>query len=304
MMKLSLIVMAAGMASRYGSLKQVESFGPSGETLMEYSIYNAIRAGFDKVVFIVRNKMLANFKDQFGSKISDMVEVGFASQELDNLPEGFTTPTNRTKPWGTGHAVLVAEKNIDGPFAVINADDFYGPESFHLMATELKKLNKNHHGACVVGYQLKNTLSEYGSVSRAVCELSNGQFLEKLTERTKIQRESDGNIYASENRRKILLSGNELVSMNLLGFTHPFFQILNEGFTQFLSSKPDNSSEYYLPDAITKLIIDHQGKVPVVETGEKTFGVTYKDDKEQALQEIQKLVKNGTYPSNLWKQES
>jgi len=299
-MSLSLVIMAAGMASRYGSLKQVEAFGPSGETLMEYSLYNAIQAGFDKMVFIVRRNMEYEPEQIFRSRLPKNIKIDFAFQELDVLPKGFQVPDDRIKPWGTGHAVLAAGGKVNEPFAVINADDFYGQESFVLLANHLKKIPSENLAVRVIGYRLSNTLSGYGSVSRAICETTPDGYLQTLTERTRISREKDGNIYAYEKEERIRLTGNELVSMNLLGFTPPFFKVLKDGFLQFLQSHPDNKSEYYLPNAITQMVSRKNVKVPVLETHDKTFGVTYPEDKVKVKEMIGELISKGVYPKELW----
>ncbi|MCK5278219.1 MAG: nucleotidyltransferase, partial [Cyclobacteriaceae bacterium] len=207
--KPSIVVLAAGLGSRYGSLKQIDQFGPSGETIIDYSIYDAIRAGFKKVVFIIRKNIEEEFKEVFVGKFSDLIEIDYAFQEIDIVPNGIIVPDERVKPWGTGHAVLMAAEKINTPFAVINADDFYGAQSFHLLFDHLNGLNIQELNACLIGYRLKNTLSDHGYVSRGVCTLSSGNYLEEVTERLHIYKEKGNKIYFIENDEKFPLTGEE-----------------------------------------------------------------------------------------------
>jgi len=299
--KPTVVILAAGLASRYGSLKQIDQFGPSGETIIDYSIYDAIRAGFKKVVFIIRRNIEEEFKEVFVGKFLNLIEIDFAFQEIDIVPEGIIVPPERNKPWGTGHAVLMAAEKINSPFAVINADDFYGSKSFQLLFDHLVKLNNNELNGCLIGYRLKNTLSDHGYVSRGICTLSPENYLEKVTERTHITKGPDGAITYVENEKQDKLTGEELVSMNLVGFTPPFFNILKAGFEQFAIDNAANlKAEFYLPDAVTQMIKQRSVKMPVIETPELTYGVTYSEDKPIVKEMLMKMVKNGIYPKNLW----
>jgi len=299
-MKPTLVVLAAGMGSRYGSLKQIDEFGPSGETIIDYSIFDAIRAGFKKVVFIIRREIEADFKEVFGGKFSGSIEVDYVFQELSNLPDGAIVPEGRQKPWGTGHAVLLAAEKVHDPFAVINGDDFYGMTSFQLLCDYLLEQNPANLNGCLIGYKLKNTLSDHGHVSRGVCAMNEDQELQAVNERTQIFRSGD-NICYIEDDTEHLLTGDEIVSMNLMGFTPPFFDILKEGFTNFLNTTNDPiKGEYYLPVAMTSMIEKYGVQVPVIKTPEMTYGVTYQEDKKSVRNMISKKIEEGVYPSKLW----
>lgn len=300
-MKPTIVVLAAGMGSRYGSLKQIDQFGPSGETIIDYSIYDAIRAGFKKVVFIIRKNIEEEFKDFFMGKFGDLIEVDYAFQEIDIVPDGLKVPAGREKPWGTGHAVMMASEKVRDPFAVINADDFYGAQSFALLHDHLITKDPSKLGACLISYKLKNTLSDHGYVSRGICNISNEGFLNEITERTHIYKKSGNQIFFVENDKEFPISGDELVSMNLVGFTPPFFKILKDGFEQFVKDNIDNpKAEYFLPNAVTSIIVTQSVEVPVIETKELTYGVTYQEDKSVVKTMIEDLVKKGLYPQNLW----
>ncbi len=300
--KASIVVLAAGMGSRYGGLKQIERFGPSGETIIEYSIYDAIRAGFKKVVFIIRKNIEDDFKEVFVGKFGNLIEIDFAFQEIDILPKSIEVPKDRVKPWGTGHAVLMAAEKVKGPFAVINGDDFYGAKSFQLLFDHLANLNVQNLNACLIGYKLRNTLSDHGYVSRGVCALSPNENLISVDERTHIEKSGDNEFYYIEKEKKHALTGDELVSMNLLGFTPPFFEILKKGFEDFLINNIGNlKAEYLLPSALTSIINDNGVNVPVIKTPELTYGVTYKEDRPIVKEMLQNKVVQGYYPQNLWK---
>ena len=301
-MKPSVVVLAAGLASRYGSLKQIDQFGPSGETIIDYSIYDAIRAGFKKVVFIIRRNIEHEFKEVFVGKFENYIEIDYAFQEIDIVPDGIAVPGERRKPWGTGHAVMMAAEKIDDPFAVINADDFYGTKSFKLLHDHLVNLQPDRLDACLIGYRLINTLSDNGYVSRGVCTVSDDAFLEKVTERTHIYKQPDSSIYYVENDERFALSGEEIVSMNLVGFTPPFFEVLKEGFESFINDNSgDPKAEFFLPDAVTNMLENHRVRMPVIETPELTYGVTYLEDKPVVKAMIRNLVDRGQYPEKLWK---
>lgn len=298
---ISLVVLAAGLASRYGSLKQIDQFGPSGETIIDYSIYDAIRAGFEKVVFVIRRNIEEEFKEVFVGKFGSRISVDYVFQELDLVPEGVQVPEIRKKPWGTGHAVLMAAPKISGPFAVINADDFYGHFSFQLLHRQLAGMQKDQLQACLIGYRLRNTLSDHGYVSRGICSVSAQAHLQNVTERTKIFKNGK-EIYFEEGDEKGILSGEEIVSMNLVGFTPAFFDVLQAGFKQFAKRRINEpKAEYFLPDAVSQIVTDYQATVQVVETTDATFGVTYQQDKPIVQRMIEEQVARGVYPSKLWK---
>lgn len=299
-MQPTLVVLAAGMGSRYGSLKQIDAFGPSGETIIDYSVYDAIKAGFGKVVFVIRESLLSDFQTLYFDKFADQIEIDYVFQELHNVPAGITVPADREKPWGTGHAVLVAAEKVKEPFAVINADDFYGADSFQLIADHLRKLNTNEVAGCMVGFQLPKTISEHGFVSRGVCEVDENNHLLSITERTHITRNSDGNIYFEENGSRIQLDENTVVSMNLMGFTPPVFELMEKAFNAFIQERSHElKSEFYIPTILDQ--VANLTQVPVLESAEKWLGVTYKEDKPVVKNRLIQLVENGNYPPQLFK---
>ncbi len=297
--KPTLLVMAAGMGSRYGSLKQIDQFGPSGETIIDYSIYDAIRAGFGKVIFVIRESIEADFKEIFYGKFSDKIAIDYVLQELNRVPQGVKVPAERQKPWGTGHAVLVAAHKVKEPFAVINADDYYGQQAFQLMADFLSQLDHEEHA--LVGYQLSNTLSEHGYVSRGICEVDEEGYLSSVTERTHISRKADGKIVYQEDDQEVELTGNEIGSMNLMGFTPQVFTQFEASFKAFMRENSQQlKNEFYLPSVVNEIITSGQAKVKVLETDDKWFGVTYPEDKAIAQQKLNALVNAGVYPEQLW----
>lgn len=300
-MQPSLLILAAGMGSRYGGLKQLEGIGPNGETIMDYSIYDAKRAGFGKVVFVIRKSLEQDFKEKIFSKYEGFIDIDYVFQELDNLPEGYSVPDGREKPWGTAHAVMVAEEKIKEPFAVINADDFYGADSFTVMASFLQALDsENNYTYCLLAYKLKNTLSEHGSVSRGICELDKNKFLEKVVEHTKIYRKN-GKILSDFNGETVELREDAPTSMNLMGFTPSAFEYLKQYFKIFFDENYTNlKAEFYLPVFLTKVIKSGQGKVKVLPSNERWFGVTYQDDKPIVVKSINEKVANGEYPLKLF----
>ena len=300
-MKPTLFVLAAGMGSRYGGLKQLDGLGPNGETIMDYSIYDAIRAGFGKVVFVIRRVFEADFREKIVSKYIDRIPVELVFQDLDNLPAGFTVPEGREKPWGTNHAVLMGKDVIHEPFAVINADDYYGRESFQVLADYLKSIEGSEGKYAMVGYRVSNTLSESGSVARGVCETNEQGFLTKVTERTKILREEDGVIRFIEEDGKTALDENTPVSMNMWAFTPDYFRYSEQCFVEFLKEHGNElKSESYIPSLVDELI--HSGKATcrVLDTPSKWFGVTYATDRPQVVEKFAQLVKDGVYPSPLF----
>lgn len=293
MTKPTLVLLAAGMGSRYGGLKQVDPVGPSGETLLDYSIYDALRAGFGKVVFIIRHDIEAQFRDVVGKRFEGRVPVDYAFQELNDLPAGFNVPEGRTKPWGTTHAVLAATKVVHEPFAVLNADDFYGRDSFATIAQHLTSGSKD---LAMVGFQLKNTLSEHGTVARGICGVGADGFLTSVEEFTKIEKTPTG---AREGDRT--LTGDELVSMNFWGFHPAVFADMRERFTVFLQkSGTEQKSECYIPATVNELMVAGQARVKMLSSSSPWFGVTYKEDKPRVVESVAKLVQRGEYPAKLW----
>ncbi len=299
-MNLTLLVLAAGMGSRYGGLKQLDQIGPSGEIIIDYSVYDAIEAGFNKVVFIIRRDIEKEMKELLFEKYSSKIKVEYVFQDLDNVPDGIQVPKERVKPWGTGHAVLMAKDVINEPFVVINADDFYGKSAFKVVADYMKSQNNDASKNCMAGYLLKNTLSENGTVSRGVCKVNKNNDLVEITERTKIGWESD-KIFAEDNEKKFELNGNLYVSMNLWGFSHKIFNDLESEFRDFIiKNVSDIKSEYYIPSIVSHQINNGLGSYKVLEAKDQWFGVTYKEDKPLVINKVKQLVKQGKYPEKLW----
>ena len=302
---MTLIIMAAGMGSRYGGLKQLDPLGPGGEFLLDYSIYDAIKAGFTKVVFVIKKENLELFRETVGERIEKAIKVEYAFQTIEDIPENGTIPEGRVKPWGTAHAVYCCRKNVDEPFAVINSDDFYGAEAFKCLADYLGKTqaNDNIHRYSMAAYMLKNTLTENGSVSRGVCLDKDGD-LTSITEHTKIERLSDGRLINTDENRKIEeLDENLHVSMNCWGFTPEFFGTLEKGLKEFFEINKGeklNKAEYYLLTAVQDEIDAGTATVKLLETDAKWFGVTYKEDRPKVVEAIRKLIADGVYPEKLW----
>lgn len=300
-MKPTLLIMAAGMGSRYGGLKQMETMGPGGETLLDYSVYDAIRAGFGKVVFVIRHDIEADFKKMVGKKWEPKVPVRYVFQEVGMVPEGFKVPEGRQKPWGTAHAVWVAQGAIEEPFAVLNADDFYGRNSFKVLAGFLKKIRKNDAGSyAMVGFPLSKTLSEHGTVARGICKIGPGKKLREVVERTQIGKEGKSAYYLDEAGKKHPLKPTVTVSMNIWGFTPRLFEQLNRGFLEFLKAQGNElKAEFLLPRVVDAAIARRQATVKVLPTRDQWFGVTYPQDKEKVRSEMAKLVKKGLYPGKI-----
>ncbi|MGF1586254.1 MAG: NDP-sugar synthase [Bacteroidales bacterium] len=299
-MKPTLLIMAAGLGSRYGSLKQIEPIGPGGEAIIDYSVYDAIRAGFGKVVFVIKKEIEADFQGSLLKRFENRIETSYVFQELDMLPEGFSLPPDRKKPWGTAHAILISESAIDTPFAAINADDFYGYESFSELNSFLTGKNKETD-YCMVGYKLKNTLSEHGTVSRGLCDIDDKGFLRTVTELTKIKQEGAGIVYY-ENDEKISLPEESIVSMNMWGFNESVFQKIKERFSAFLEeSINDPKAEFYIPTMVDLLIKSGEARVKVLNSNATWFGITYKEDKEAVKQSVLSKIDSGDYPRKLWK---
>ncbi|MDM1295921.1 NTP transferase domain-containing protein [Sphingobacterium sp. N143] len=294
-----LVILAAGMASRYGSAKQVESFGPFGEKIIDYSIYDAIRAGFGKVVFVIREEFLEVMKSNVGDKLPASIEVAYAYQDFDLRKFGVDRIVDRQKPWGTGHAVMSAEHEVDRPFCVINADDFYGADAFQKMADFLKH-SANDKEMALVGFEVGNTLSDFGYVSRGVCEVNEKDHLQSVTERTNIYRKDEGIVYA-EQETETTLPKQTRVSMNFWGFTPKIFEVARALFPDFVEKNHTNpKAEFFIPDLPDYMVKAGLANFSVLPTDAKWFGVTYKEDKEQVQHCIQQLIKNGHYPSRLW----
>jgi len=300
-MKPTLFVLAAGMGSRYGSLKQLDGLGPNGETIMDYSIFDAIRGGFGKLVFVIRKSFEKDFREKVIPKYENHIPVEVVFQELDSLPDGFTCPEGREKPWGTNHAVMMGKSVIKEPFAVINADDFYGRDGFSVLGQYLMGLNGKENDYCMVGYRVGNTLSESGSVSRGVCETNTDGFLTGVVERTAIER-IDGEIqFVDENGKKIVLEENTPVSMNMWGFTPDYFKHSDEVFVDFLRKNEGNLKvEFFIPFVVNHLITKGTSTVRVLDTTSKWFGITYATDRQGVVDKIQALIDAGEYPAKLF----
>ena len=293
MNNVTLMVMAAGMGSRYGGLKQLDSVGPNGETIIDYSVYDAIEAGYNKVVFIIRKDFENDFKSKITAKYTGKIQVGYAYQNIDDLPNGYTCPEGRVKPWGTGHAILSAVDQINGPVCVSNADDFYGRESFKEL---MKFYTSGNNGFSMVAFHLDQTLSSSGGVTRGICEVMNDK-LSSVNETSNIQK-IDNCITSEDN---VEWEGKELVSMNMWGFTPVLFNYLKEMFLHFLNEKGEEiDSEFLIPTVINDLILDGRETVQVLRSNSLWFGVTYKEDKPYVVEAIQKLITSGKYPQKLF----
>ncbi len=300
-MKPTLLVLAAGMGSRYGGLKQIDPMGPSGETILDYSVFDALRAGFDKVVFIIRPDFERDFRERVAARFTDKVEVDFAFQTLDRLPTGFTPPAGREKPWGTTHAILCAREQVRTPFAVINADDFYGRDSYAVLGADLSVMAPGSTDYSMVGFTLKNTLSEHGTVARGVCRTGPDGRLTDIRELTKISWTPTGAEHRGEDGTVVPLSGEEPVSMNMWGFAPSIFGLLETDFRAFLAAKGGElKSESYIPITVGSLVSAQKASCRVLRTGSAWFGVTYREDKPKVQASIQSLVTRGEYPANLW----
>ena len=296
-----LVVLAAGIGSRYGGLKQLDTFSTQGDTILDFSIYDAIRAGFGKVVFIIRKSIEEDFKSSFSKKLEGKIEVAYAFQETTNIPDRFKN-NNRVKPWGTGHALLMAKDVVTENFAVINADDFYGREAFEVMVDSLNGIAKESTNFNMIGYVLKNTISEFGFVSRGECTADENNILTGLIERTHIEK-IDGILkYKAENGALIPISEETIVSMNFFGFTPKYFEITAPYFEEFLEKNYQNpKEEFFIPLAINQAIVNNIATMEILKSDARWFGVTYKQDKEYVTSEIKKLKDLNVYPANLWK---
>lgn len=301
MKKPILVVLAAGMGSRYGGLKQIDPVGQSGEKIIDYSVYDAIDAGFERVVFIINHKIEKDFKELVGAEIEKHAEVRYAFQELTDLPAGVTIPADRQKPWGTSHAVYAARDLLDAPFAVINADDFYGREAYHQIYQFLTETAEREDEYCMIGYLVKNTVTDKGSVSRGVCETKDG-YLTAIVERTKIESRKDGIVYL-EDDQAYPLADDTVVSMNLFGFKPSVVREIQNRIVGYLNEKlPSNplKCEYFLPATVDALLKEGKATVKVLLTTEKWYGVTYHEDKAEVVAALKALAEQGKYPKSLW----
>lgn len=301
-MKPTLFVLAAGMGSRYGGLKQLDGLGPNGETIMDYSIFDAIRGGFGKIVFVIRKDFEEDFRKKIISKYENHIPVEVVFQSIDKLPEGFTCPAERVKPWGTNHAVLMGKEVIREPFAVINADDFYGRDSFAVIGKFLSELPEGAKNTyCMVGFRVGNTLSESGTVARGICSTDENRHLTTVVERTEIMRINGVVSYKDENGEWVGIEDNTPVSMNMWGFTPDYFNYSEEYFIDFLKENIDKpKAEYYIPLMVNKLINDGIATVEVLDTTSRWFGVTYAADRQGVVDKLQALADSGEYPSKLF----
>lgn len=298
----TLVVLAAGMGSRYGGLKQVDPVGPSGEIILDYSVFDARLAGFDRVVFVIQPSMEKAFAESLGARLAPHISVGFAFQRLEDLPAGFTVPPGREKPWGTTHAVLAAREMVDGPFSVINADDFYGGPAFSVVSRFLDQPGEDF---AMAGYTLRRTLSTHGTVSRGICRCDAAGRLEHIEEMTRLSPRGQAAVHAGEDGQETVLTGDELVSMNCWAFRASFMEHAMEVFSRFLEQRgSDPRAECYIPDVIQHLVNSGKVSTRVIPTDSPWFGVTYREDKPLVQAELARLVSEGVYPSPLWQHPS
>ena len=300
-MKPTLVIMAAGLGSRYGGLKQLDRLGPAGESIMDYSVFDAIRAGFGKVVFVIRHAFAEQFAEQVLQKYQGIVETAVVYQEIDSLPIGFHSPAERTKPWGTNHALMMAAPEIKGPFAVINADDFYGREAFQIMSNYLSQLPIGSRGAyCMVAYDIQSTLTAEGSVSRGVCKASPEGYLMHITEHKNIHETESKEIVSIHDGKKLSIARGTLVSMNLWGFTPDYLEYSNTLFIDFLKEHANEpASEFFIPTVVDTLIRQGLAQVQVLRTDARWFGATYVSDRDMVIAHLSQLTRAGEYPTPL-----
>lgn len=302
-MKPTLIILAAGMGSRYGGLKQMDPLGPGGESIIDYSVYDALRAGFGKIVFVIRKSIEKDFREVFADRFLKSIDYELVFQEMDMLPEGYTFQGERTKPWGTGHAIWVCRDAVKEPFAVINADDFYGREAFQELATFLTdspSTTPNDYAMC--GYHIGNTLSEHGGVARGVCNINAEGFLNTVEEQFNIQKDDKGNIVSERGEETVVLDPDTIVSMNMWAFNPSLFDIIETHFRAYLESDINNpKSELYIPFIVDGMIKEGKGRVKVLKSPAQWFGVTYIEDKPLVMQKLKELTDSGEYPESLWK---
>ncbi len=301
----TLLIMAAGMGSRYGGMKQIDKVDDEGDKIIDFSIYDAVHAGFDKVVFVIKRENLEIFQSEIGDRIRDHIKIEYAFQELQNIPDGYSVPNGRTKPWGTAHAVLSAADVVKGPFAVINADDFYGADAFRQAYDFLVNTSSGHYA--MVAYELRNTLTENGTVSRGICSVMSSQLLEEVVERTKIRRAgADAEYTEDDGATWKHLSGNSATSMNFWCFSLDFMGLIGEHFERFIAEEvPEDpmKKECYLPTVVSSLLSEGKCDVKILRTSEKWHGVTYKEDKPALVSAIKAMKENGVYPRVLWNEK-
>jgi len=299
-MKPTLLVLAAGMGTRYGGNKQLDEVGPSGETIIDYSIYDAIRAGFGRIVFVIRRDIEEQVKERFVERLHGKIEVDYVFQEITNLPEGVRVSPERQKPWGTSHAILVAQSKINEPFGVINADDFYGVESFTILHDFLV-YDKEPNNFCIVGYKLGNTLSDHGHVNRGVCQAGEDGLLRNIVETRQIEKTRDGAIAPGPDGQQLHFSGNEIVSMNLWGFKPSCYNFLGKEFRNFIDSYGmDLKSELDIPTSVDKFVKNGEITIKILMSNERWFGVTYREDKPFVIESIKKMIRKGIYPARIY----
>ncbi|MFY0714886.1 nucleotide-diphospho-sugar transferase [Seonamhaeicola sp. NFXS20] len=298
--KPTLVILAAGMGSRYGGLKQLDTFTPEGATIIDYSIYDALQAGFGKFVFIIRKSFEKEFKELFNKKLAGKAKIEYVYQEIDSVPKAYQNP-ERKKPWGTGHALLMAKDVVNENFAIINADDFYGKEAFITMANYLKQTDKESYNFSMIAYYLKNTVSDYGYVSRGECQINENNYLTDVTERTHIEKNNNKLFCKDDKGNLVQIEGNTIVSMNFWGFTPKCFEFGETLFNKFLEANKENlKAEFYIPSVVNEILISGKATVKVLKSNAKWFGVTYKEDKKIVQNEIEKLINNKIYPTKLW----
>lgn len=302
--KLSLVVLAAGIGSRYGGLKQMDPMGPNGEIILDYSVFDALRAGFDRVVFVISHAIEEAFRERIGQTIEKQCEVAYAFQSVEDIPAGFEIPPGRKKPWGTAHATLASHTAVDGPFVVINADDFYGRGAYQAVEDYLRgpKDDDKLPDYCMVGYRLGNTLTEHGHVARAICTVDEDGYLVNAVERTRIEQTPDGARFTEDGEHWEPVSRDAIVSMNMWGFTPAIYEEIAERFPKFLKQSKDNleKAELYIPTVVADVIKDKRGRVRVLPTSERWHGVTYVADRPAVKAALQSLVDAGEYPAPLW----
>lgn len=298
----TLVIMAAGMGSRYGGIKQLEPVGPNGEIIMDYSIYDALNAGFNKIVFIIRKDLEKDFREVIGNRIEKIARVEYVFQELDDLPDGYVKPAERSKPWGTGQAVLCCRKAVNENFAVINADDYYGKEAFSLIYNFLNDSSYKANQYCMAGFILGNTLSDNGAVTRGICKVNEDGMLSDVVETSGIEPAGDHARAIDNNGNSIILDLNSVVSMNMWGFKPGLFEYLDKGFTEFLAGlkQDDIKKEYLLPTVVGDLVKSERVQVSVLKSNDRWFGVTYKEDKDVVVASIRALIEKGEYPAKLY----
>jgi len=299
-MKPTLLVLAAGMGTRYGGNKQLDEVGPSGETIIDYSIYDAIRAGFGKIVFVIRRDIEEQVKERFVERLKDKIEVDYVFQEITNLPEGVKVSDERQKPWGTSHAILVTREKIMEPFGVINADDYYGVDSFKILKDFLVN-DKGIANYCIVGYKLGNTLSDHGHVNRGVCQVGDDGLLKNIVETRQIEKTKDGAKAPSADGSFLYFTGNEIVSMNLWGFKPTCYDFLEKEFRRFLNEKGmDPKSELDIPTSVDKFVKNGEITIQILMSNDRWFGVTYREDKPFVVESIRKMIREGIYPARIY----